>query len=108
MKASASDMLKEFILNLKENERTGKTNVELKKSLTYTAWKKKFSELINIWELYESNGIEMKFTYKYLILKKFFISRAQKRFRRLHSGMICFYLIRISLKLCQFIDRIVR
>ena len=80
-------ILREFIIDvMKENERENKTAVELKRSPTYTAWKKKFSELINIWELYTSNGIDIKFSYKYLILKKFFLNRAFRMQNKISVG----------------------
>jgi len=76
----AYSLLVAFVNGIKkEAERDSKSPAELKKTLTYTLWKKRFSELINIWDLYSSNGIELKFTYKYLILKQFYSSRAYER-----------------------------
>ena len=87
IQTESTKRLKEFISNIKtENDRSNKTNVELKRSSTYTAWKKKFSELINIWELYESNGLDLKFTYKYIILKKFFTARAYTKQNKIQKG----------------------
>ena len=42
----------------------------------FLLWKKKLSELTNIWDLYSSNGIIMKFSFRYLILKRFFTLRS--------------------------------
>ncbi len=83
----ANNLLIQFVSGIKkEAERESKSSVELKKTLTYTLWKKRFSELINIWELYSSNGIELKFTYKYLILKQFYSSRAYERMNNIQKA----------------------
>jgi hypothetical protein len=48
---------------------------ELRSENAYLRWKKKISELVNIWDLFDSNGIEIKLPFKYLILYKFFNKR---------------------------------
>jgi len=55
------------------------------KMKNYVFWKKKLSELVNIWELYDSNGLDLKFPVKYLVLKKYFIDRSIKRQNNLES-----------------------
>jgi hypothetical protein len=67
---------------------TGKDNQMegTKKIKNYVKWKKKLSELVNIWELFSSNGIDMKFPIKYLILKKYFTTRAFIRQNNLEEG----------------------
>lgn len=86
MKNEAFGILVEFVnLIKKDSERENKSITELKKTLTYTLWKKRFSELINIWELYSSNGIELKFTYKYIIMKNFINSRAYERMNNIQK-----------------------
>jgi hypothetical protein len=42
-------------------------------------WKNKINEMVNIWELFLTNGIDLKFSPKYLILKKYFTLRAKSR-----------------------------
>jgi hypothetical protein len=79
MKIVANSIIIKFVSKIKEMSEKDKTILELKKTATYTMWKKRFSELINIWELYSSNGIELKFTYKYLILKHYYTNRAFER-----------------------------
>jgi hypothetical protein len=46
---------------------------------SFIIWKTKLSQLVGIWDLSNSNGIEMKSTYKYLMLKRFLIIRALGR-----------------------------
>jgi hypothetical protein len=46
------------------------------KGRSYIKWKTKISQLVGIWDLSNSSGIEMTATYKYLILKKFLYSRS--------------------------------
>ena len=86
MKSEAYGILAEFANSIKkDSERENKSITELKKTLTYTLWKKRFSELINIWELYSSNGIELRFTYKYIIMKNFINSRAYERMNNIQK-----------------------
>jgi hypothetical protein len=62
------------------DDRPVKSNeVEVRQFKNYTKWKKKISELVNIWELFQSNGIDMKFPVKYLILKRYLTYRGTKR-----------------------------
>lgn len=63
-----------------------KNEFEVKKYKNYSKWKKKLSELVNIWELFSSNGIDLKFSIKYLILKKYLTARANKRQNDIDSG----------------------
>lgn len=48
-------------------------------SVNFISWKKKISELVNIWDLFGCSGTELKFGYKYLIIKKFFSLRSQAK-----------------------------
>jgi hypothetical protein len=49
------------------------------RTLSFIIWKTKLSQLVAIWDLANSNGTEMKTTYKYLLLKKFLLIRAGGR-----------------------------
>jgi hypothetical protein len=42
-------------------------------------WKNKLNEMVNIWDLFLTNGIELKFSPKYIVLKKYFTLRAKSR-----------------------------
>lgn len=87
IRTESTTLLVQFVSGIKkEAERESKSSTELKKSMTYTLWKKRFSELINIWELYSSNGIELKFSYKYLILKQYYYSRAYERMNNIQKS----------------------
>lgn len=57
-----------------------------KKLNNHLFWKKKLSELVNIWELSQSNGILLKFPLKYLTLKNYFSNRSERRQSGLNSG----------------------
>jgi hypothetical protein len=48
-------------------------------TLNSLKWKNKVNELVNIWDLFNSNGMDLKFPPKYLILKKFLSQRAKAR-----------------------------
>ena len=72
VKEKSKSLLRGFIDEIKnfhENDYLG--NEQGKATIPYAGWKKKISELVNIWELYSSNGTEMKFSNKYLPVKKF-------------------------------------
>jgi hypothetical protein len=43
----------------------------------FLKWKKKMSESVNIWDLFDSNGMDVKLSFKYLILYKFFNNRSK-------------------------------
>lgn len=49
------------------------------KAQNYIKWKTKLSQLVGIWDLLNSNGTEIKCTYKYLLLKRFLTMRASTR-----------------------------
>jgi hypothetical protein len=49
------------------------------KAQNYIKWKTKLSQLVGIWDLLNSNGTEIKTTYKYLLLKRFLMMRAVTR-----------------------------
>jgi hypothetical protein len=42
----------------------------------YILWKKKLSELVNIWELFSANGFDIRINFKYLLIKKFLMQRS--------------------------------
>ena len=45
----------------------------------FIKWKQKICEMVNIWDLFDCNGVDVKFSYKYLILYKFFNIRSASR-----------------------------
>ena len=49
------------------------------RTTSFIIWKTKLSQIVGIWDLSNSNGIEMKSTYKYLMLKRFLIIRSLSR-----------------------------
>ena len=63
-----------FIKRLK-NEYNNK-NPETTVPANYGEWKNKLCELVNIWDLFSSNGLGIRFPFKYLLIKKYFIKRA--------------------------------
>jgi hypothetical protein len=46
---------------------------------SYIKWKTKLSQLVGLWDISNSNGIQMKTSIKYLIFKKFLILRSYSR-----------------------------
>jgi hypothetical protein len=77
MRLRAKSFLKEFIEDVnafQENDHLGNDDAN-KAKIAYPTWKKKLSEMVNIWDLYSNNGNELKLTHKYLQVKKFFIMR---------------------------------
>lgn len=63
----------------KQNEE----NEETSSTVNFVKWKSKISELINIWDLFEANGISLKLSMKYIPLRNALIDRA----RRLQKGI---------------------
>ncbi len=82
IKIEAMNILVNFIKRIEkevDDTPTKNNELEMKKFRNYAKWKKKISELTNIWDLFQSNGIDIKFPFKYLILKKYFSIRAMRR-----------------------------
>jgi hypothetical protein len=49
------------------------------KTKSFINWKTKLSQLVGIWDLANSNGAEIQVTYKYILLKRFFTLRSERR-----------------------------
>lgn len=75
IKIKSRSFLKQFIKRLK-NELNNK-NVETTVQVNYNEWKSKLCECVNIWDLFLSNGLKIRFPYKYLLLKRYFINRSK-------------------------------
>ncbi len=71
------DLIKIFISRLKQD--MNNKNPETTEPANYNEWKNKLCEIVNIWDLFLSNGLHIKFPYKYLLLKKFFLKRASEK-----------------------------
>jgi len=74
IKIKSRTFLKKFIGNLRKEYNN--KNVETTVQVNYNEWKSKLCECVNIWDLFLSNGLKIKFPYKYLLLKRFFIKRS--------------------------------
>ena len=63
-----SDIIKKMT---EDNSQVVETNND-----RYILWKKKLSELVNIWELFSANGFDIRINHKYLLIKKFLMQRS--------------------------------
>jgi hypothetical protein len=106
IRIEAQSILVNFIKRIEkevDDTPTKNNELEMKKFRNYAKWKKKISELTNIWDLFQSNGIDIKFPFKYLILKKYFAIRATRRQKEADGNIIddnknnIFYTIYITL-----------
>lgn len=89
VKIEATKILIDFMKRVEkevDDTPTKSNELEIKHLKNHIKWKKKISELVNIWELFSSNGIEMKFPVKYLVLKKYLTARALKRQNETERG----------------------
>jgi hypothetical protein len=73
IKINLYKFLESVIMKIKQSDNKISTN---DKDNSLLRWKQKICEMVNIWELFDSNGIDVKFSYKYLILYKFFNIRS--------------------------------
>jgi hypothetical protein len=79
-KIEAINLIKNFIQRIQveiDDTPVANNEIEVKKFRNYSKWKKKLSELVNIWELFQSNGVQQKFRVKYLIIRRFLASRGK-------------------------------
>jgi hypothetical protein len=76
IKKNLYKFMESIIIKTKETEQKV-SNIQ--KSLSFLNWKQKICELVNIWDLFNCNGIDVKFSFKYLILYKFFNLRSQSK-----------------------------
>jgi len=73
-KIKAREHLKTLIQNLKREYNS--KNPETTVPDNYNEWKNKLCELVNVWDLFTSNGLKVRIPFKYILLKKFFIKRS--------------------------------
>lgn len=76
MKVKAKKVVKRFVNGLMKQIK--QDNEESTAENNYIKWKNKISELLNTWDLFEANGIEMKISVKYIPFRKMLISRAKR------------------------------
>jgi hypothetical protein len=84
-KIEAINLIVNFIQRIQveiDDTPVANNEIEVKKFRNYSKWKKKLSELVNIWELFQSNGVEQKFRVKYLIFRRFLASRGKIIWRK--------------------------
>ncbi len=77
IRIKSREFIKNFIKRFKAEFH--KKNVETTVQDNYNEWKNKLCECVNIWDLFSTNGLVIKFPFKYLVMKRFFIKRSKDK-----------------------------
>ena len=76
LKTNSRTILTEFINGM--YTKIKKENEESSADSNFLIWKNKLSEIVNIWDLFNSNGVEVKLNHKYFTMKKFLNDRSYR------------------------------
>lgn len=76
LKVKAKEIIKSFINSL--TKQIKQDNEESTSESNFIKWKKKISELLNTWDLFEANGINLKINIKYIPFRRMLIQRANR------------------------------
>lgn len=74
--SQAKEYLTYFMSDIIKKMNEENANPHESSGTRYILWKKKISELVNIWELFSANGFDIRLNFKYLLIKKFLIQRS--------------------------------